>query len=138
MHSKTNMGKGNGFSLIEVIIVLLIISILAIAALPQIQRNLQLYRLESVTGLLSNRLTEARLTAVKHNRAAWLEINSTNNILEVWTTNEMNQPIRATLDNSGDFVRYRFNGVSFLFDRSTNCRERFASHTDFLCFGGCH
>ncbi len=91
------MGKGNGFSLIEVIIVLLIISILAVAALPQIQRNLQLYRLESVTGLLSNRLTEARLTAVKHNRAAWLEINSTNKILEVWTTNEMNQPIRATL-----------------------------------------
>lgn len=86
-----------GFSLIEVIIVLLIIAILAVAALPQIQRNLQLYRLETATGLLSNRLVEARLSAVKHNRAAWLEINNTNKTLEVWTTNESNQPIRAKL-----------------------------------------
>jgi Tfp pilus assembly protein FimT len=79
-------------------IVLLIIAILAVSAIPQIQRNLQLYRLESVTGLLSNRLTETRLTAIKHNRAAWLEINVTNKRLEVWTTNELNQPIRAKLD----------------------------------------
>ncbi len=86
-----------GFGLIEIIIVLLIISILAVAAIPQIERNLQLYRVESVMNLLSNRLTEARLTAVKHNRAAWLEIDNTNKTLEVWTTNELNQPIRAKL-----------------------------------------
>ncbi|HXG85499.1 MAG TPA: prepilin-type N-terminal cleavage/methylation domain-containing protein [Pyrinomonadaceae bacterium] len=95
---KTKNAAGqNGFSFIEVIIVLLIISILVVAAIPQAQRNLQLYRLESATGLLSNRLTEARLTAVKYNRAAWLEINGTNRTLEVWTSNELNQPIRAKL-----------------------------------------
>ena len=84
-----------GFSLPEVLIVLLIIAILVVAAIPQIQRNLQLYRLESAAGLLSNRLTEARLTAVKHNRAAWLEINGISRTLDVWTTNAANQPIRA-------------------------------------------
>ncbi|MEO6588240.1 MAG: prepilin-type N-terminal cleavage/methylation domain-containing protein [Pyrinomonadaceae bacterium] len=86
-----------GFSLVEVLIVVLIISILAVAAIPQIQRNLQLYRLESISGLLSSRLMEAKLTAVKHNRAAWLEINTTAKTLEVWTTNELNQPIRTKL-----------------------------------------
>ncbi len=92
--------KQNGFSLIEVIIVLLIMAILVVAALPQIQRNLQLYRLETATGLLSNRLTETRLTAIKHNRAAWLEINSAARTLEVWTTDAANQPVRAKISLS--------------------------------------
>ncbi len=97
-HDKLNIFKEQkGFSLIEIIIVLLIISILIVAAIPQIERNLQLYRVESAMSLLSNRLTEARMTAVKHNRAAWLEINNVNKTFEVWTTNELNQPIRSTI-----------------------------------------
>ena len=95
---KNKIKNQKGFSLPEVLIVLLVISILIVAAIPQIQQNLQMFRLESASGLLSNRLTEARLTAVKHNRAAWLEINSTGKRLEVWTTNELNQPIRAKID----------------------------------------
>jgi prepilin-type N-terminal cleavage/methylation domain-containing protein len=95
---KNKIRNQKGFSLPEIMIVLLIIAILVVSAIPQIQRNLQLYRLEIVTGLLSNRLTETRLTAIKHNRAAWLEINAANRRLEVWTTNELNQPIRAKLD----------------------------------------
>lgn len=86
-----------GFSLIELIIVLLVISIVAVAAFPQIQQTLRLYRVESAAGLLSNRLTEARLTAIKHNRLAWLEINNVEKTLEVWTTNQNNQPIRENL-----------------------------------------
>ncbi len=89
--------KIQGFSLIELIIVLLVISIIAVAAFPQIQQTLRLYRVESAAGLLSNRLTEARLTAIKHNRPAWLEINTIEKTLEVWTTNQNNEPIRANL-----------------------------------------
>jgi prepilin-type N-terminal cleavage/methylation domain-containing protein len=117
---KDKLKNQRGFSLIEVLIVLLIISILVVAAIPQIQQNLQMFRLETVAGLLSNRLSETRLTAVKHNRAAWLEINSTNKRLEVWTTNELNQPIRAKLDVtipdnvlivSGSATRVTFNSL---------------------------
>lgn len=89
--------KQKGFSLVEVLIVLLIISILVVAALPQVQQTLRLYRVESAAGLLSNRLTEARLTAIKNNRPAWLEINSSDKTLEIWTTNQNNQPIRTKL-----------------------------------------
>jgi prepilin-type N-terminal cleavage/methylation domain-containing protein len=89
--------KQKGFSFVEVLIVLLIISILVVAALPQVQQTLRLYRVESAAGLLSNRLTEARLMAIKNNRPAWLEINSSEKTLEVWSTNQNNQPIRAKL-----------------------------------------
>jgi len=87
----------DGFSLIEVLIVLIIIAILVVAALPQIQQSLRLYRVETASGLLANRLTEARLTAIKYNRAAWLEINTTSKSFEVWTTDKNNQPVRTRL-----------------------------------------
>jgi Tfp pilus assembly protein FimT len=95
---KTNqISKESGFSLIELIIILLIIAIVSVAAIPQIQQSMRLYRVESAAGLLSNRLNEARLSAIKHNRAAWLEINTTDRMLEVWTTNNNNQPINTTV-----------------------------------------
>jgi len=80
------MKDEKGFSIIELIIVCLVIAILMTASIPTMQRSLQLYRLETVSGLLSNRLTEAKLTAVKYNRAAWLQVNTTNRTLEVFTT----------------------------------------------------
>lgn len=89
--------KISGFSLVEILIVLLVISIILVAALPQVQRTLQLYRVESAAGLLSNRLTETRLMAIKYNRSTWLEINSADGMLEVWTTDQNNQPIRTKL-----------------------------------------
>jgi prepilin-type N-terminal cleavage/methylation domain-containing protein len=93
--NKNPIKNEKGFSLIELIIVCLVISILATASIPSIQRSLQLYRLESAAGLLANRLTEAKLTAIKRNRAASLQINSTRKTLEVWTTNESGQSIRT-------------------------------------------
>jgi prepilin-type N-terminal cleavage/methylation domain-containing protein len=94
---KNKIKNQKGFSLPEIFIVLLIIAIMVVAAIPQVQRNLQLYRLEAAAGLLSNRLTETRLNAIKHNRASWLEINLADKRLEVWTTNASNQPIQAKL-----------------------------------------
>ena len=140
---KNKLKNQNGFSLPEVIIVLLVISILIVAAIPQIQQNLQLYRLESEAGLLSNRLTETRLTAVKYNRASWLEINASGKKLEVWTTNKLNQPIQTKLavtipDNitivPGSSSRVTFNSlgrnqanainfVKFKLNNSTFCKS---------------
>jgi prepilin-type N-terminal cleavage/methylation domain-containing protein len=86
-----------GFTLLEVLIVVLIISVMVVSAVPQVQQSLSLYRVESAAGLLSNRLAEARLTAIKYNRPAWLEINSANKTFEVWTTDANNKPIRTRL-----------------------------------------
>ncbi len=86
-----------GFSLLEVLIVVLVISVAVVSAVPQVQQSLSLYRVESAAGLLSNRLTEARMTAIKYNRAAWLEINSRNKTFEVWTTGANNKPVRTRL-----------------------------------------
>jgi prepilin-type N-terminal cleavage/methylation domain-containing protein len=109
-----------GFSLIEVLIVLLIGSILVVAAVPQVKQSLRLYRVESAAGLLSNSLTETRLTAIKYNRAAWLEINAANRKLEIWTTDQNNQPMRLKLVvsipsdvsiGSGSPTRITFNSL---------------------------
>jgi prepilin-type N-terminal cleavage/methylation domain-containing protein len=90
----------NGFSLIELIIVVLIAAILGTLALPSIQRTLQLYRLEAGTSYIVNRLTETRLTAIKRNRDTWLEINSTNRTLTLKSTNDAGQQISLGLPTS--------------------------------------
>jgi prepilin-type N-terminal cleavage/methylation domain-containing protein len=86
-----------GFTLLEVLIVVLIIAVLVVSAVPQAQQSLNLYRVESSAGLLSNRLAEARLTAIKYNRSAWLEIDRSAKTFEVWTTDENNKSIRTKL-----------------------------------------
>jgi type IV fimbrial biogenesis protein FimT len=83
----------SGFSLIELIIVLLVIAILVTLAIPSIQRTLQLYRLETGTSYILHRLTEARLTAIKRNRDTWLEIDASNRSLSVKSTNDSGQQI---------------------------------------------
>jgi type IV fimbrial biogenesis protein FimT len=82
-----------GFSVIELLIVVLIISIIVTLALPSVQRTLQLYRLETGASFVAQRLTEARLAAIKRNRDTWLEINSTTRTLTVKSTNDAAQTI---------------------------------------------
>jgi prepilin-type N-terminal cleavage/methylation domain-containing protein len=97
----------NGFSFIELIIVLLVISILVTLALPAVQRTLQLYRLETGTGYILHRLTETRMAAIKRNRDSWLEIDSTNRTLTLKSTNDAGQQI------SLGFPTYLPEGVQF-------------------------
>ena len=80
--------KNQGFSLLEIIIVVLTISILAVLAVPQLNSSLQLNRIQTGASLVSSKLSEARLTAIKQNRQVsfvldeanslvWIEANST-------------------------------------------------------------
>lgn len=82
-----------GFSLIELIIVVLVIALLATLSLPSIQRTMQLYKLETGTSYILHRLTEARLTAIKRNRDSWLEIDQTNRTLTLKSINDAGQQI---------------------------------------------
>jgi type IV fimbrial biogenesis protein FimT len=86
-------GGEGGFSLIELIIVVLIIAIMLTASVPAIQRNLQLYRLESAAGLVTSRLTEARLVAIKRNRRASVSLNAAGNTLEIRSVDDGGQSV---------------------------------------------
>lgn len=85
---KSWINNEEGFSIIELLIVSLIIAILAVVSIPLISKNLQLYRAESAIGMVSNRLTEARLTAIKRNRPVWLKADPNNNSLKIESTDD--------------------------------------------------
>lgn len=93
MINKNKIGADKGFSLPELLVVVLIIAILAVASIPSISANLRLYRLESAIGLISNRLVEARLSAIKRNRAAWVTVNGNTRNIEIWSRNDAGQTV---------------------------------------------
>lgn len=82
-----------GFSMLEILIVFLIIAILVVLALPQTIKSLQLYRLETSVNVISDKLWETRITAIKRNRTSWLRLDKTANTAQVRSTNDSGQTI---------------------------------------------
>jgi Tfp pilus assembly protein FimT len=83
-------GGETGFSMPEILIVLLTISILTVLALPRSIRQLQLYRLETSVAVMGNKLMETRMSAIKRNRTSWLRLDKTTKIR---STNSAGQTI---------------------------------------------
>ena len=80
--------QNKGFSLSEVLIVVLTVAIIATLAIPQLFSTIQLNRIQTASSLVANKLSEARMMAIKRNRSVsfvvdennsqiWLESNST-------------------------------------------------------------
>ena len=81
------IGKQGGFSLPELMVVLLIISILFVIALPQSIRQLQLYRLNTSVSAIGGKLMETRMNAIKRNRTTWLRLDKTAKTAQIKSTN---------------------------------------------------
>ena len=91
---KTNPSKREkGFSLPEIMIVVLTIGIIATLALPGSIRTLQLYRLDTSVSVIGSKLMETRMSAIKRNRTAWLRIDKTTRTFQIRTTNAAGQTI---------------------------------------------
>jgi prepilin-type N-terminal cleavage/methylation domain-containing protein len=82
-----------GFSLPELLVVFLAISILIVLALPGAIRSLQLYRLDTSVSVIGNKLTEARMSAIKRNRTVWLRLDKNSKTAQIRTTNTAGQTI---------------------------------------------
>ncbi len=78
--------KEKGFSLPELLIVVLIIAILIVLTLPQSNRQLQLYRLDTGVSVISNKLMETRMEAIKRNRTTWIRLDKTAKTAQIKTT----------------------------------------------------
>lgn len=82
-----------GFSLPEILIVLLTIAILTTLALPSGLRALQLYRLETSVSVISDKLMETRMSAIKRNRTSSLKIDKTARTAQIHSTNQKGETI---------------------------------------------
>ena len=86
--------RQRGFSLPELLIVVSILGVVAIAAVHQVQKTMMTYRLETAATLLSSSLTEGRLTALKYNKTTTVKLNATARTIEIWSLDPNNQAIQ--------------------------------------------
>lgn len=85
-----------GFSLPELLIVTLVMAIIVTMALPQILPTIRLYRLDIAERVVTNRLIEARLNAIKRNRDTWLSIDKTANTIQIASTDDNGTTVYIT------------------------------------------
>ncbi len=115
--------KQKGFSIPELIIVLLIISILVVMALPQSIRQLQLYRLDTSVSVIGNKLMETRMNAIKRNRTTWLRLDKVAKTTQIRSTNPAGETIDVGFPerfpqgmalDAGNSIEIRFDSMGRL------------------------
>ena len=70
----------------EVLVSLVIVALIAGFAIPNIERTLGLYHLETSAAMIAGKLSDARINAIKRNRQVWVEITFSDNQARVQTT----------------------------------------------------
>ena len=85
--------RAGGFTLFELMIVVLIILAVSIITVPNVDRTLQTFRLDGSASMIYNKTLEARLNAIKRNRQAWLAIDSDNGEVQVRSTDDTPETI---------------------------------------------
>jgi len=83
---KTGLKCEKGVSLIEVVIVMTIAIVFVVIALPRGIRQLQIHRLDTSVAVVSEKISEARMTAIKRNRTSWLRIDKTARTAQIKST----------------------------------------------------
>ena len=79
--------RGTGFSLFEIMIVMVIVGVLLMILVPNASRAMQVWRLDGGVRMVSGKLMEARIDAIKRNRQSWLSINTSGQV-QVQTTDD--------------------------------------------------
>ena len=85
-------GQAPGFSLTELLVVLAIMILLATLGAPQLLTGVRMQRLQGSASMIAGKLTEARINALKRNRATWLQIDAAAGTVEVQTTGAATGP----------------------------------------------
>lgn len=75
-----------GFSVLELLIVVGIIVVVGAIGMPQLNSGVRRHRLQASASMIAGKLTDARINALKRNRATWLLVDAAAGTVQVQTT----------------------------------------------------
>lgn len=78
--------RAGGFTMLELLIVVAVLVIIGGIALPAAEEGMRRHRLQASASMIAGKLTEARINALKRNRATWLLIDVDARRVQVQTT----------------------------------------------------
>ena len=118
MLKQTNKKSDRGFTLIELAIVLVIISVLAAIAAPNLLGLLNRYRVDRATETLVGAIKEAQRQAMRQSKLCRVNINPTNNTITGTPTNcllserkiEDNIKIRSNIRGTIPNISFSYRG----------------------------
>ncbi len=87
----------DGFTLVELMIVTVVIMVLTTIVFPGIAGTLEAYRLETSAFQIEGKLVEARLNAIKRNREVWLQFELGAGNYQIQTTDPLNPGVDINL-----------------------------------------
>jgi prepilin-type N-terminal cleavage/methylation domain-containing protein len=97
------MGRREGFTLVETLLAIVIVSVLSLAAFPKVRSSLIKSDLRGARTRVANMLSAARATAAQGNRNSWVEFNG--NVAVVTASPRWKAPVGAnTKDTVGNPV----------------------------------
>jgi prepilin-type N-terminal cleavage/methylation domain-containing protein len=89
--------RAAGFSLVEILVVVAIAAVILAIAIPNVAGVMESNKLQTSTSMLASKLAEARINALKRNRATWLRVDAPRGRVQVQTSG----PGGTTLDIGG-------------------------------------
>jgi type IV fimbrial biogenesis protein FimT len=75
-----------GFSLVELLVVVGVAAVLLAIAIPNVSGVMEANKLQTSSSMLASKLSEARINALKRNRAAWLRVDAAAGRVQVQTS----------------------------------------------------
>ncbi len=121
-HQRMTKGYQSGFTVTEVMVVMLFVVVIGGMAVPNIQKSVSLYRLTASANLVATEMNAGRVLAVSRSWLYEIDLNTTNNTIQLIDPDDSNNNPRIAQSLESNITFYTFPDPAIRFDDRGHAR----------------